>query len=134
MAEKNYKAENLVLGAMLLAGAYWYFTSGTDAVESPKANAVTSQETGVIVEKVRVCTDPDIQGASFRALSAGDAVESERLMDPSRCNWLAPGTKVRLTGRKQRVQLSESPADAVEYLEFEAQGGGFYWTSEFSVQ
>ncbi|RVP23816.1 hypothetical protein VPK21_004720 [Sinorhizobium kummerowiae] len=170
MAGKNYKAENLLFGALLLAGAYWYFTSGTDA-ESPRADApvergssdsgssdlnaltervepyadpyvelagessnLTPEKTGTIAEKVRVCTDPDVQGASFRALSAGDGVESERLMDPSKCKWATPGMKVRLTGRRQPIQLSKSPEDTIEFREFEAPDGGLYWTSEVSFK
>ncbi|RVL15849.1 hypothetical protein [Sinorhizobium meliloti] len=152
MAGQDYK---VVFGALLLVGAYWYFTSGPDA-ESPRAvasvesalpNAVdsyaelagessslTPETTGTIADKVRVCSDPEIQGASFRALSAGDAVESERLMIPSKCKWAAPGMKVRLTGRKQLVQLSSSPEDTLEFREFEAPDGQLYWTSEVSFK
>lgn len=152
MAGQEYKA---MLGALILVGAYWYFTSGPNN-ESPRANAsvesasphavdsyaelawessnLMPETSGTIAEKVRVCTDPEIQGASFRALSGGDAAESERLMDPSKCKWATPGMKVRLTGRKQLVQLSNSPEDTLEFREFEAPGGGLYWTSEVSFK
>ncbi|MDW9781830.1 hypothetical protein [Sinorhizobium meliloti] len=152
MAGQDYK---VVLGALLLIGAYWYFTSGPDA-ESPRANAsvesasqnavdsyaelagessnLMPDTTGIIAAKERVCTDPDIVGASFRALSGGDAAESERLMDPSKCKWATPEMKVRITGRKRLIQLSDSPDDTIDFWEFEAPDGQLYWTSEASFK
>lgn len=152
MAGQDYK---VVFGALLLVGAYWYFTSGPDA-ESPRANAsvesaspnavdsyaelagessnLAPDTTGTIAAKVRVCTDPDTVGASFRALSGGDAAESERLMDPSKCKWATPGMKVRITGQKRLIQLSDSPDDTIGFWEFEAPDGQLYWTSEVSLK
>lgn len=43
MAQKNYLVENLVWGAVLAVGAWWYFSSGKPA-EKKEPEAVLSQE------------------------------------------------------------------------------------------
>lgn len=45
MGKKNYAAENLVWGAILLAGAYWYFFTGDeDPTQTTAAKAATERE------------------------------------------------------------------------------------------
>ncbi|RVH25073.1 hypothetical protein [Sinorhizobium meliloti] len=82
MGKKNYAAENLVWGAILLAGAYWYFFTGD---EEPTQNAAAKAATER--EDAACAADLDCWASKWQVRAGRDCQEPIQRLAKNDFEW-----------------------------------------------
>ncbi|ASP77722.1 hypothetical protein CDO27_06915 [Sinorhizobium meliloti] len=83
MEKKNYAAENLIWGAILLVGAYWYFGWGKDPSPAERASAAAASER----EEAECTADLDCWASKWQVRAGRDCQEPIQRLAKNNFEW-----------------------------------------------
>ncbi|OAP47638.1 hypothetical protein ATC00_22530 [Sinorhizobium americanum] len=83
MEKKNYAAENLAWGAILLAGAYWYFSSEKDHSPADKPSAAVAIER----EEAECAANLDCWASKWQIRAGSDCQEPIQRLAKNNFEW-----------------------------------------------